>query len=63
MTDHSRLRWKVCMAPPVKGRAAPTRVRIRIGHVSRDLPVADARAISDRIHDLCDRIEQQDDQC
>lgn len=64
MTDHSALPWKVCIAPPTKGRAAPTRVRIRIGHVSRDLPVADARAISDRIHDLCDRIEQQQEgQC
>ncbi|MBZ6376589.1 MAG: hypothetical protein LBE67_16840 [Kocuria palustris] len=63
MTDHSPLPWKVCLAPPTKGRPAPTQVRIRIGHVSRDLPVADARAISDRIHDLCDRIEQQDDQC
>lgn len=64
MTDHSPLPWKVCLAPPVKGRAAPTRVRIRIGQVSRDLPVADARAICDRIHDLCDRIEQQQEgQC
>lgn len=63
MTDHRPRRWKVCMAPPVKGRAAPTQVRIRIGHVSRDLPVTDARAICDRIHDLCDRIEQQEGQC
>lgn len=34
------------------------RVRISISAVRRDLPTADARAVADKIHDLCDRLEQ-----
>lgn len=40
-------------------QATPTRqeVQIAIGEKYRRLPVVDARAHADRVHDLCDRIE------
>lgn len=52
--------WRACFAPQDKGSAEPkpTRIRIRIGNVHRDIPATDARAVADRLHDLCDRIEE-----
>lgn len=48
--------WRVRFAPN-KGTAHPGRIRIVIGAAHRDFSPADARAVADRIHDLCDRIE------
>ena len=60
--------WRVRYAPN-KGSARPTRVRVTIGSEHRDLFPTEARQIADRLHDMCDRIEQdqrtttQEDTC
>lgn len=52
-------RWRVCLAP-VSRACRVRRVRVSIGGRFRDFPAADARAVADRIHDVCDRIETQE---
>lgn len=55
----SPLPWRVRFAPH-RGTEHPTNIRITIGATHRDFPPADARAVADRLHDLADRIENDE---
>lgn len=49
--------WRVCLAP-VSRECRGLRVRVRVGKLWRDFDVTTARAVADKIHDLCDHIDE-----